>query len=78
MSNVEMRLRINHMLGGVEDEKFLRSILSILETYSEECTGLTQQQMEELDRRIQSRNEDGSPGQPWRESLKTIRDRISS
>jgi hypothetical protein len=77
MSNIEMKNRINKVLVGVEDERFLRSILSMLETYSEENTGLSQQQMEELDRRIQARNEDGTPGRPWRDSLKGIRDGIS-
>jgi hypothetical protein len=73
MSTKEMRQNINQLLGKVEDERFLRSVLSMVMAYSSEATELTDEQKSELDARIENRLNDDNPGRPWRESIKSIR-----
>ena len=73
MSTKEMRQNINQLLGKVEDERFLRSVLSMVMAYSIEATVLTDEQKSELDARIENRLSDDNLGRPWRESIKSIR-----
>lgn len=74
MSTKEMRQNINQLLGKVEDERFLRSVLSMVMAYSNDAIELTDEQKSELDARIEARQKEDNPGMPWRESVKNIRE----
>jgi len=74
MSTFEMRKSITRMLDNVEDERFLRSVLSMVMAYSDSPQPLTDSQLAELQKRMEARALDNSPGMPWRDSLKAIRE----
>jgi len=74
MSTVEIRRSISRVLDSVEDERFLSSVLSMVMAYSDAPRKLSESQLAELQRRVDARESDSSPGIPWRDSLRSIRE----
>lgn len=74
MSTIEIRRNISRVLDNVEDECFLSSVLSMVMAYSDTPRKLSESQMAELQRRMEARESDSSPGTPWRDSLRSIRE----
>lgn len=64
-------------ITGLSVEERLRLLDEIWESLSEtpEAFPLTAAQAEELNRRVEDMNRDGSPGTPWEDVVKEIRGR---
>ena len=73
MSTVELKTNITKILGEVNDERFLKSVLVMIKEFNNMELGLSEKQLVELDKRVQNHKSGKTENYPWKASLKAIR-----
>lgn len=73
MSSAELKTNITKLLGNVNDERFLKSVLVMVKEFSTTELGLSDKQLAELDKRVENHKKGKTESYPWKASLKAIR-----
>lgn len=73
MESNKLKADISKMLETIDDQRFLNSVLVMMEAFSRADTTLSMSQLEELETRIADHKAGRTENIPWRQSIDGIR-----
>ncbi|MGB0368466.1 MAG: addiction module protein [Flavobacteriales bacterium] len=76
MEVARLKSDISKILEGVQDERFLNSILVMIETYNRADVSLSPSQIAELEKRVSDHKLGATKSVPWKQAFSDIRNSV--
>jgi len=73
MASSSIKTNISRILDEINDERFLNSLLAMMEEYNRTAPQLSAEQLSELERRIADHQAGRTENIPWKQSIDEIR-----